>query len=67
MSDDKWMQIVYGRMNELAARGVHADLVIPLADPNIQATLDAFSGEAYPDADPCGAAPMRSGGGPPVH
>ncbi len=42
LPDDKWMGIVYGRMNELAARGVHADLVIRLADPNVQATLDGW-------------------------
>ncbi len=42
LPDDKWMQIVYGRMNELAARGIHADLVIRLADQNVQATLDGW-------------------------
>jgi len=41
------------------------DRSIDLED--IQATLDAFSGAAYPDADPCGALKARSGDDPGLH
>ena len=61
LPDDRWMQIVYGRMNELAARGVHADLVIRLADPNVQATLDGWDRPRSRRRSETRAAPGLSG------
>lgn len=42
LPDDRWMQIVYGRMNDLAGHGVHSDLVIRLAQGEVEATVSGW-------------------------